>query len=497
MKNIMTNFNFKEYFSKTSFKMGGAAVVVTALFLVAIIALNLFAGALTDRFDLKFDMTKNEVYELSDTSKELAANLKEQVNVYVLSSEVDFTQNNFGSTVNYSALVNEILKKYAAVSNGTIQINYVDIYQNPAFTTKYETTAGLTPYDIIFETEKRFKVLNLTDFYEFSYDAETQSQNVVANLADPMTASAITYVTSEKTPVAVFVTGHEETIPYQLTSLFETNNYETQEINLQTADIPENTSVAIIVGPMRDYSGEELSKLDRYFKSGGNGIIMIDPASQGLSNLNAYCQQWGVLFENNIIADDKMAVGHPLNLVPLHLNHEINKGVYATGVITLFPSSRSITKLFSAKGDYETTSVISTSASSYGKKVSEAALNETVEKTADDKSGPFDVGVLSKYSAYSGETKITSEVLFLGGVTLIAPDYLQSQSFGNREFLAGVATYFNKDAKFAVTGGKSLQYLELVLTTAQQDTIFIIFVILLPLALVIAGLVIFIKRRNL
>lgn len=64
-------------------KYGGYASIMTAIVVVAVIVLNLVVSS----FDVKFDLTKNGLYTLSEDTVSLVENLNQDVNIYSLYAE--------------------------------------------------------------------------------------------------------------------------------------------------------------------------------------------------------------------------------------------------------------------------------------------------------------------------------------------------------------------------------------------------------------------------
>ena len=56
----------KRTFNKRKFKYGTLATAITVVFIAAVVLLNVLASQLTDRFGLKIDTTKEQLFEISD-----------------------------------------------------------------------------------------------------------------------------------------------------------------------------------------------------------------------------------------------------------------------------------------------------------------------------------------------------------------------------------------------------------------------------------------------
>ena len=83
--------SLKAFFKSRKAKKGSLAILLTALFIAAIVLLNIVTNLLTDRFPaLSLDLTKSSVFELQEDSKEYVKDLDKKVNIYILQEETDF-----------------------------------------------------------------------------------------------------------------------------------------------------------------------------------------------------------------------------------------------------------------------------------------------------------------------------------------------------------------------------------------------------------------------
>src|SRR5699024_308488 len=77
--------------------------------------------------------------------------------------------------------------------------------------------------------------------------------------------SAVSSVNADTLPLAVFDTGHNEMMDTTLyKNLLTSNNFETQEINLLTDEIPENAQLFVLATPATDYTPDEIEKLEAF-----------------------------------------------------------------------------------------------------------------------------------------------------------------------------------------------------------------------------------------
>lgn len=74
------------------------------------------------------------------------------------------------------------------------------------------------------------------------------------------------------------------------------NGFDVDTINLNTENIPDNTSALVIADPKREFSADVQNKISHYVNKGGNLMINGEPGKQYV--LNPVLSQFGMRFEN-------------------------------------------------------------------------------------------------------------------------------------------------------------------------------------------------------
>jgi len=112
---------------KISFKVKHAAlsVAISIAVLVGLVLVNLLAGEL----DLKFDMTRRDLYTLTEETRQMLAEIEQEVTLYYLAKP---GQENI--------TVGELLEQYA--SSESIRLEQVDPDRNPGLIARYTETSG-------------------------------------------------------------------------------------------------------------------------------------------------------------------------------------------------------------------------------------------------------------------------------------------------------------------------------------------------------------------
>lgn len=256
------------------FRYGSMATAITAVVAVLVVVLNVVVSLLADRFPINIDLTQNKLFSLSDNSVEIAKSINKDVQVIVFGSEDLYKNPNMGSDYyQVEALYKEIykaLQQYTSYSGGKVTVKYEDLNLNPQLATqynKYEVTSD----DILLLCGDRYQKASFNDMYEISGDGYTQAQTVSSKVEVTL-ASRIKNVMRDTVQVVTAFVGHEEdedTVS-ALKSIYEANGYEFKELNLASSEeIDANTVAGLIVGPTKDFTAEEIERLQKWLDNDG------------------------------------------------------------------------------------------------------------------------------------------------------------------------------------------------------------------------------------
>jgi len=483
-------------FTKKKLQYGSISLVLVIVFIASVVLVNAGVSFLTDRFNLKADISAEGLYEVSEQTEIMLKNLKEPVTAYILLTEEEVRANQ-----GY-AEANELLKRYESMSNGMFHIEYVDILKNPTFTQNYDTEEALNRGSFIIESAKRYKVSSLMDLYELSYNIDQSTGQTYSYYsgfaADQSFASSLHYVTTEDLPTVVTLVGHDEFYAPAFLDIFTSNNYYVQEVNLLMEDIPADAAMVVIGSPTTDYTTEEIAKLDTYLiDNNGSAIIFSDTMTEETPNLDLYYEEWGIKYNNAVALDTTRAVSSPIMIAPLVVDQTLTEDLaLSANDIILAPYSRTIEQLWTERSGRTSTVIMQTSEDSYSREYSKDMINESMEKKDGDAEGPFNVAVLSQYEVYQNNTRYTSNVLFFGTSTIASDSMLGTASFANLKFLTAAIDYMNPMVDAVSIEAKDFTNTELVILEDQANVIFWTLIVIIPLIVLVLGFVMWVKRRN-
>ncbi|MBQ8525861.1 MAG: GldG family protein [Clostridia bacterium] len=459
------------------------AGAVTCLIIAVIIVVNILFGVLGTKVNLKLDMTKDKLLSFSEPTIETLNNLQTDVNVYSLIPEAAD-----GDLVNQ---LREIVEKYAKMSS---KINYkvVDTEKNPEFVQKYASVGeGINQYSIIFETDKRFKVVDLND--ALGFDSSGQSVQYIS--AEKLFTSALLYVTNEKTIKIGVAEGHGEMASAAyFEAILTDEGYEVESINLMTSDIPEDMNSIIISTPEKDYDPVEIDKIDAFLDKGNSLQVLMPPTGTAFPKLESYLAEWGIEFQPGYVAetDKNHYYQTQVYLIPEMVNSDVTSGLINGGMMLLFPGSRAIKP---NTNQYVTEQVLLTTTDKAIVKTNINAELTEGEITAGEGDLVEKSNLASIVTKQVGD-ELEAKIFVSGGINFIQQTLLES-NFANKDFYMNtIASLTDNDANIFIRA-KDIST-PMITVTALMGIIYgAVTVIIIPLALLIAGLVIWLRRRHL
>ncbi len=471
--------NIKKALNSKKFRYGGIAMLFTVIIIAVIIVLNLLVESMTERFNLKQDITAEGIYSVSDTTIDMLENLTEDITVYIMLTESEVTSNSGYNTAN------ELLKKMVGYSGGRLSLEYVDLLVNPNFRNNFENPDAIFSGTIIMKSSKREQIIDINDLYDTSYDFNTGEEYVSGYQADRKFASAVHYVTTEELPSAAYTTGHGEIIDNaSLTGVFTSNSYSVGEVALLTEDIPEDLDMLIINAPSTDFSEEEIEKLNEFLtRSTTNSLIVTYNAQAGeLERLYRYLTEWGVDPSGGIIVDAERAAGANAAMFVADLNeHDITTQIPVDAVIV--PGATNLEVLWDTEGYRSTNILAQSSGSAY------VEGDESLD-------APFPVVVLTQDNQYVDNESIIHNVLFIGGWEMTSEYLLDNSAFQNNNLLTASLDFMNPSVDAVLVDAVDFTNTQMIVTGNTAIVILILTVIILPLAFIVIGIAVFLRRKN-
>ena len=470
---------------------GTKTIILVALIIMVFLAIHIGMQSL----DLTpLDFTQEKLYTLTDESKERVKNIDKDVNIYFVGYSEDDADLS-------------LAKQYKS-ANEKIIAQAVDAESRPDLAEKYGIESGST--GIIIECGERSKVLTSSDLV--TYDSTTYE---TISIAEEKLTSAIISVTTDDIPQVYFLEGYSDfTLSYNMNYLNvylqnEITQIETLNI-LSTGNVPEDCDTLVITSPSKDFDEVTKTAIIEYIQRGGN-ILWLNAAmavSADLPNVNAVLALYGVNpFEVGIIREtdsSRMVANSPDLIIPSLGYSKITEDIYSDGII--FANA---TKININEEELENLNVVETdlATTSEGAYFRTNFNNSSSTAVEGEQTGSFVVGTqlektITEANEETGETAIKSTLIIYGENYFIS-DYPLTQdsqyaaiqvSTYNKDLVLNSLAYLS-DREEDITARKSTGTVTYT-ATEQQDTIVRVIIFAVPSAIVLAGIIVWQKRRR-
>lgn len=484
------------FLRSNKFRHGGMATAFTAGFIVVILLLNMVVSLLGERFpSINIDLTGDSSNSLSDDAKEVIDSVKLPTTITILGNEKDVK-----ADAQYSSVATIASKMQERNSN--IKLEFVDLDANPTYASKYQGEQ-LGTGNVVISTEKRHRILNSTDL--FSTDTNYQTgQSTSYNMVNGAMAAAISQANSEKLPLAAFATGHDEQVNLSsFKSVLTGNNFETVDFNILTDEIPENTQLIVLATPSRDYTEEELKKLDTFLANENlvedrSVLVTFTPGVEEMPNLATFLAEWGMAVPQAVIMETdgkNLSMNDPSYiLAQTGVDSEVDlQGETSDYGYVTMPMACPVDLLFKSQDGVSTHALAASYDTAY-------LFDGTEPKEAPPTQSYTTLAIGQKYVTVDNKSHKGS-VVVSGSSYAFANGIVNASAFGNSKYLTDVVNYVTGNA-----GNTSGVYIEKVQTNVADITMSAgavtvlglwLFTILIPLGVLLAGFVVFLKRRHL
>jgi len=349
--------------------------VLTAIFLIALIAFSSITLLAKVGRALKVDLTEDRIYSLSDETGKIINGLTHPLRLKLFFSRTEALKgfDSLRAYNNYFFYIRDLVREYASRSHGKITLEIID----PRRDSREEREAlqyGLRPiptagddrffFGLVLTTEfGQEKAITLLaperqqlaeyDITEMIYGATSRAKKKIGILAS-VNLAASTYPAEMARAMGIATEPglKGQSVLEQMKSHYDVTMLTPDGASFQKLD-------AVVVIHPRNLSEQTLAALDRYVVGGGKLVVFQDPAfmadplagtagsayapGQNASNLNRLLSSWGCEMPAEIIAADPglavrspsgqdAAAARPSTLMALKGNAIHHEGGINTGV---------------------------------------------------------------------------------------------------------------------------------------------------------------------
>lgn len=502
----------KKKFNARSFRRGTLSVAFTVIFIAAVVVLNVIVGIISERVDTTADLTDTGFYTLDeDAEKYIKETLAGDVTLTVLASESDFEGQG-----TYYKQINEILKKMEMASDH-VTLNYIDLNQNPNYSSQFKGETLSAGYIVVESAETgRHRILTRADYFDVnssiaSYDSSIIEQYIEyygsvcieGSNIEQAAVSAMMYVSNKDLVRVAFTDGYGEEDSTALQNMLSKNGYDVLTVNLATEEIPDDVDFVVVFGPKYDIDNENLTKLDRFVDNGGEyGKTILYFASvnqEKTPNIDAFLADWGFEIgysavgqsDSNYLISNYTAYAHLQQILEtpytaLSYSSELYTfGAYLRPVLQIWGDDGS-------RGGVEQQVLMTTYDNAF---LCPLDLAEDAEFSLDTaESGTFNDAVVA-YRLHATTQELSTLAVF-GSTELASSSFMSTSNANNQDFFINMFNYISGKEDGIVIKSKSVSSVTFEMSAQTANTLAIVLCVAVPVAVIVLGIVIWVRRRH-
>lgn len=541
LKKDKTENKPKKLRNKAALKHGAFSIAFTAIVVAVAVGVNVLMAVLAERVNLEIDISLTGKNTLSEENVKFIKELDEKVTLYVYATKEDFanycettaeyefsasditgTEDNDGVFEYYNQTLN-LLELYDVYSKN-ITLKFVDPY-DPSSADLTNKFGELSFADIVVECEKtigdeaytKSEILHFDDIYQITIEDNMYSAylgsmgTVTGNNIETALTSAIFRVISDNTPKVLVLEHH--CIQNNLTAyleFLEINNFTVDKHSDKLlTEIDPDIDLVIIAQPKEDFLSEELDIIDEWLankEERGKGLLYFpDATGPDTPNLDAYLEEWGVAIEDGILYETNENLRHTSDATVFYsapaafaetddVTKDFKDIVKNVGY-TASGGNAVITQLYEEDGTRLTTPILTT--------LTDTVVIKPVSEPSDWKpDGTFDKNqhitmLMASETKYHENILRTSYVCVMASANMVDAAWLELPSN------ATVALNTAKLMSGAERGGITFTAKKVEGATFDTPVSFetaravnIICQWVLPVALIILGIVVFVRRAR-
>ncbi len=510
-------------------KHGAYTAALIAIVLVAVVALNVLAVVIAQRFPTDIDLSATGENSISKENIEYIRDIEKDVTIVVCASEDGFVgqymqayalQNYYtNADPSFFSQTAKLLSLYNRY-NDRITVRYADP-DKASFNSVQQIVPENTLYygDILVyctfkdssgKEQTNARVINFDDMYEL-YDEGGASYGmgyyvIASSKVETAVTSAIYSATSEKTNTIALLSGHSKDKAFDaIWANLSLNNYNIVEVkDTILTKIPEEADIVALVAPKKDLAASEIAVLEAFLENGGekgkNLMVFCDGAKTGYENLYAFLAEWGAEIEEGKIVYETNESNQTFYspTMPFLKNNKsdytdsINNQDYMFAASDIVPMRMAYTTF----GNRVANKLISTYDSAVAAPMD---ADEGWEPSKDIKEESFAVAIYTHDTVYDADLGAKSSGVYVcASANFIAADWASYTDVGNMNSVISLLNNVcGRDTTEIAFQQKTVeQNTFLAPSKSTVGTVRLIFVILMPIAIMASGIFVWIRRSR-
>lgn len=509
--------------SSFALKRGVYSTAVTAVFIAAVVLLNIFTTSLSARFPLSLDFSSDKINSISEKNAQYLKAVDKPVTIYVCATREEYEQGYLAQYATYYYNVEDSTGKYFAQTpvlldeytkhNKNIRVEYVDMSASDngdiqaVFTEQgvsYGDLLVASSFNVNGNPVTRYKKVAFADIYTLADESGYASMGfgsytISGSDLETLLTNAIYYATSERIIKLGIPTSHCDV--GNIASLSDSllaGNYEILDLGTSLlTELPEDLDGIIIAAPSKDFGNAELDAIAKFLdnegKRGKTLLYFASHTSPALPNLEAFLAEWGITYSDGMLYETNANYAMPDDATFIALANaatDYTAGVNGSNLGYLAQANLPMAQGFETYGS-RTTQVILTTSNSVVVRPENAADGWKPDASA-AKSYPAAIVCADKNEL------VTSYVAAFANVSFVNNQYVSNATIGNLDFAVALlnACFDAGDSVSFVSKTITTDSFAESVTEASAKTVRTVFVVVLPLALIAAGVVVWIRRRS-
>jgi ABC-type uncharacterized transport system involved in gliding motility auxiliary subunit len=373
----------------------------------------------------------------------------------------------------------DLLKQYAARSDGKFTWEVVDADRSPLLAKRY----GVETYGTVVLEAKLA-------------DGHVKEEKLTEADEEKLTNGLVRVIRQGKR-VIYFLKGHgekdtadtEKAGLSQVKGALEKTSYEVKDLLLaRESKVPDDAAIVVLAGPQKDLFPNEIDALAGYVAKAGKVFFLVDPfQAPGLGPL---IDRYGLTLGNDVIIDVNpqgrlLGAGPEIPVVVDYVSHPITRDFRFA---TLFPVARTVTVKDKLPQGVTAQGLARTSAESWAETNQDQIRTGQVRPDPGEARGPLTVAAVATVDAKDappGRKDAKARVVVVGDSDFASNGFLNLS--GNRDFFLNTVSWLAEEENLIAVRPKESRTNPVFLTAAQGQVLFWVPVVLLPLAMVAAG----------
>lgn len=490
---------------KLKYSINSSIIIIGAI--IAAILINSILVAFDDKISLELDLTQNEIYKLSDSTKEVIKGIDKDTKVGIL-----YDGRQIDETDQFLSIMKAIVDNYTE-ENDKITCELIDYYNNPTPLLKEYpqavmqemATREMNPlYAMIIVQGDKYELADANSYFEQSYVKEEGKIENKSAIEKVLTNKLASFTDdAEKFSMILYTTGHGEKVNTTIGRVLSKYGYTPAYVELASFKKADDENPLIIINsPETDFTAEEIDKLDTFLKEGGNAQVYFNPliSNDELPRLESYlADEWGIIRNHGVIYDNSKSVNlddddkdvYGSIAVGEYTDHEILNDIKASDTRVMYSASNALDIRADKEMAIKTASVLKTSDNALLKSLETAFSPETSDGVA----GQYNVILTSVRESFDTTgKKTTGKILVCGSSYALDTLPLQSDC-ANEELLISTFDWMCGSASNIKVEIKDFPEGSLVIENTPKWIWFAALVVVLPIIVLGVGMYVFVKRR--